>query len=578
MSFSKDAIGIKAVNQIPESLVYWDTNEICQFANSAFLKRLGKSYEHAIGKLTLKEALGQSYQKQIHHLKEVLAGNPQKFSLDINNESEGVKYFSVSYTPDIENDKLVGFTAYYSQKTENKEITEVKPISINLHENILEFAPDAIVIINSSGTIQYVNQQFENIFGYANHEAIGQEIEFLLPEKLREKHKSHIKSFFLSSNFRPMGKGLELYGQRKNGENFNVEISLIPVQSNGDSLVMSSIRDVSEQISIETELEESNKRNGIFIQQSPYAIAMLDNEMRYMAVSEKWIKDYVLEGEEIIGKSHFEIFPNIGEDRKQVYRTCMAEKKYFKNEELIVDDDGSEKWVKSDIRPWYVSENKVGGLLIHTEDISTIKNEEKEKKRIETILEKTNEISRIGTWELNLDEEKLIWGKVVREIHEVTEDFIPDVNTAINFYKEGRSRELISKAVANAIEIGNSFDLEIELVTAKGNEVWVRTIGQAEFIDGQCKRVFGIFQDITPVKKAEIKLNRVNEELNAMLNSELVSVIRTDNQGTINHFNRGAEKMLQYSKAEMIGKKTPEVFHSMEEIEKIGKEILPWEC
>lgn len=188
-------------------------------------------------------------------------------------------------------------------------------------------------------------------------------------------------------------------------------------------------------------------------------------------------------------------------------------------------------------------------------------------------MEKTNEISRIGTWEFNLEEEKLIWSKVVREIHEVPEDFVPDVNTAINFYKEGRSRELISQAVKHALEKGDSYDLEIELVTAKGNEVWVRAIGQAEFIGGQCKRIFGIFQDITSVKKAEIKLSRVNEELNAMLNSELVSVIGTDNQGTINHFNRGAEKMLQYSRSEMIGKKTPQVFHTIEEMEKASVEI-----
>ncbi|WP_339901897.1 PAS domain S-box protein [uncultured Cyclobacterium sp.] len=573
MSSVKDAIGIKAVNQIPESLVYWDTNEICQFANTSFLNWLGKPYEKVIGKLSLRDALGQSYQKQIPHLKEVLAGNPQKFSLDINNESEGVNNFSVSYTPDIENDKLVGFTAYYSQKIDIKEITEVKPISINLHENILEFAPDAIVIINSSGIIQYVNQQFEHIFGYAKHEAINKEIEFLLPEKLKEKHKSHIKSFFLSSNFRPMGKGLELYGQRKNGENFNVEISLIPAQSNGDSLVMASIRDVSEQKNIETELEESNKRNGIFIQQSPYAIAMLDKELRYMAVSEKWRKDYAMEGKEIVGKSYYELFPNIKENRKKDFQACLAGKKFIKKEELVFGQKGNNKWIKSDIRPWYITEGEIGGLLMHTEDLTLIKNKEKEKVQVEAILEKTSAIARIGTWEFNLEEEKLIWSKVVREIHEVSEDFIPDVNTAINFYKEGRSRELISKAVANAIEIGNSFDLEIELVTAKGNEVWVRSIGQAEFMEGRCKRIFGIFQDITSVKKAEIKLSRVNEELNAMLNSELVSVIGTDNQGTINHFNRGAEKMLQYSKSEMIGKKTPQVYHTMEEMVKAGKEI-----
>lgn len=570
---SQNPLGIKAANQIPELLVYWDINETCQFANAAFLKWFGKSYAQVIGKLTLREALDQSYQKQIHQLKEVLAGNPQKFTLKVNHKGAGMDDFSISYTPDIENDKIIGFTAFYAKKTEINNILEVNPESINLDENILELAPDAIVIINSEGSIQYVNQQFEHIFGYAKHEAINKEIEFLLPEKLREKHKSHVRSFFLTSNFRPMGKDFELFGQRKNGENFNVEISLLPVQSKGNSYVMASIRDVSEKIKVETALEESNRRNSIFIQQSPFAIAMLDKELRYMAVSEKWRKDYVMEGEEIVGKSYYELFPNSKENRKKDFQACLAGKKFIKKEELVFCQNGNKRWIKSDVRPWYVSENKLGGLLIHTEDITTIKKEEEERKRIETILETTNEISRIGTWEFNLEEEKLIWSKVVREIHEVSEDFVPDVNTAINFYKEGKSRELIGKAVANAIEKGDSYDLEFELVTAKGNEVWVRSIGQAEFMEGRCKRIFGIFQDITSVKKAEIKLSRVNEELNAMLNSELVSVIGTDNQGTINHFNRGAEKMLQYSKAEMIGKKTPQVYHTMEEMVKAAKEI-----
>ena len=80
MSFSRGPLGIKAANQIPELLVYWDTNEICQFANTAFLKWLGKSSEKVIGKLTLREALGQSYQKQITHLEKVLAGHQQNFT------------------------------------------------------------------------------------------------------------------------------------------------------------------------------------------------------------------------------------------------------------------------------------------------------------------------------------------------------------------------------------------------------------------------------------------------------------------------------------------------------------------
>ncbi len=176
-------------------------------------------------------------------------------------------------------------------------------------------------------------------------------------------------------------------------------------------------------------------------------------------------------------------------------------------------------------------------------NITTQQQAEEELRKVQDMLAKTNQAAQVGGWEIDLLTNKTTWTRVTRQIHEVDDDFQPSVLAGLTFYKD---HEKIKAAFENLIANGTTYDIEVEMVTAKGNEKWVRVFGYAVFNDdGKCTRVYGTMQDISEQKNAKERLNVIFEE-------STDAHLLFDETGIIDCNNAAVRMMGCNSKAELL--------------------------
>jgi formate hydrogenlyase transcriptional activator len=256
-----------------------------------------------------------------------------------------------------------------------------------LFEQLFEFSPDPVVVTDSEGRITNVNAQVQRAFGYAREELVGQPIETLIPERFRGTHPNHREAYSAQPSLRPMGVGLELYGLRKDGSEFPVDIMLSPIETAEGRVTVSVIRDISERKKIEDILHRTEQRFHLLVESvRDYAIFMMDpsgNVVSWNPGAER-LKGY--RADEIIGRS-FSCFYTPEDIERGIHEKSLrlaVSQGRFESEGWRVRKDGSRFWANSVITSIQDKKGNLVGLAEVTRDFT-------ERKKVEEALRHSEE-------------------------------------------------------------------------------------------------------------------------------------------------------------------------------------------
>lgn len=248
----------------------------------------------------------------------------------------------------------------------------------------------------------------------------------------------------------------------------------------------------------------------IFLDQNKDPIWMIDTDFKLVYANQAYFSMVkVLTGEETkLNNSVFvEGFGVEHIEKWKIYYKRAINGEYFEFEDHIYHPETNDvQYSLVSFKPVVGDNQEVVAVACQSKNIT------KEKKLKELNLQ-VNRLAKIGSWEVNLVNHSIFWSDEVHQMHETdSKMFVPSLEEAINFYRED-FRELVSQSVEKCISSGEPYDFEAVIVTAKNKELWVRAIGNAEFVDGTCTRLYGSFQDINDRKEAELRLQLLADNL-----------------------------------------------------------------
>ena len=515
--------------------------------NRAAERIYGWSREEAMGKDYLITFLPKEVRKAVSDdIRKVLEGKPTAgYENEIigRNGDRHTLLWSVNRIV-VGKGKARGLLAIGQDITERKQ----SEAGTKLFRALLDQADDSIEVIDpATGRFMDTNEKSFLSLGYTRQEILSltvPDIDPIVTAPIFSQHMARIRESGPVT--------LETVHRRKDGSTFPVEVSARLIQLDREYL-LAIVRDITERKRTEAALEHSHDLFKSFVEHTPAAVAMFDRDLRYLAVSRRWLQDYSSGDRNIIGLHHYDVFPEIRQMREwqEIHQRCLAGAIERREEDRFTHANGYVDWLRWEVRPWHDESGQIGGIIMFTEVVT-------ERKRTEVALRLSNQryASLLNSvtgivWEadpatfcftfVSIQAEHILGYPVQQWLNDPS--FWPD-----HILPEDRER-----SVAYCVEqtkLGLPHDFEYRMLAADGRTVWIRDIVSVFVEEGCPVKVRGIMIDITEQKRQHETLTQLQCAVDHGM--EGLAILSVD--GLYTYINPAYAAIYGYEVEELIGK------------------------
>lgn len=367
---------------------------------------------------------------------------------------------------------------------------------------MLDVAPNSITVHDFNGAFLYANQKTFDMHGYTREEFLSLPLDKLDTPETAKQIPTRMKEILEKGE-----ASFEVEHFKKDGTILPMDVYALTTRWGDTNAMLSIASDITQRKAAEKALRLSEEKF-----RALYKAIPIPTYTWQQAGEDLVLIDY---NDAALTFTYGEVEKHIRIMASQMYKdnpTIMDELMRCLHEKTVIKRDMEYKFQFSDhtkflhVNYAYVPPDFV---MVHSEDFTEIMMAEAALKKSEILLVNTASIGKVGGWEINIDTLEQTWTDEIYTIHEVDKTFKPTVEKGVGFYTP-ESRQIIERAINRAIEFGETFNEELEIVTAKGNHRWVKAIGEADLKN---RSVFGFFQDITEIRTREAELLKKTMEL-----------------------------------------------------------------